>query len=777
MSPKKPLSRHRPNPRVQRLPSRRRDAKSPVRRFLNGLLWRVALLAGVFLSGYLVWVDITVRSGFDPGQWTRIPAPARLYARPLELRPGGILTADAFQEELLLAGYHQEGRLNRPGSYHREEGHFSVIRRPFGFWDGQRIPGGRIEVDFGPNRLESLQDHRGKPIASARIEPALVGRIYPSHGEDRILLPLDRFPRKLIDALIAVEDRAFYSHFGISLRAIARAAYENFKSGSTVQGGSTLTQQLVKNYFLGPERSIARKIHEASFSLILEMRYKKDQILAAYLNEIYLGQQGSRAIRGFGSAAHFYFHRPLAELQLSEAALLVALARGASYYNPRRHPERALERRNLVIDVMREWGYISEWEAAAARSKPLGITPKPPPGTTPFPAFVELVRKQIARDYHFKDLRAEGLRVFTTLDVLAQRKLEHTLGRRLVSLEWEKETPVGQLQGAVVVSDIANGKILALAGGRDPGMPGFNRALHAVRPIGSLIKPAVYLTALEKVHGKPAPYTLASLLPDEAVRLRGAHGKLWIPGNYDGKTHGQVPLVTALANSYNLATVNLGLSLGVPKVLRTLERLGVERRVPPYPSTLLGAGALSPLEVAQMYQTIAAGGLRTRLRAVLGITDARGHPLTQYDPSVTRAFDEGSVFLLTHALQTVMRSGTGRSIQSRFGSSIRFAGKTGTTDDLRDSWFAGFDGARLTVVWLGRDDNKPIGITGGGGALVVWADLMESLGPRARTLRGPADVEWHWTDPARGVRTDSGCPGALPLPYLAGSAPGYADCE
>ncbi|VFN00118.1 MAG: penicillin-binding protein 1B [Candidatus Kentron sp. G] len=771
-------SRRHPNPPRQRPPLRKKPTKKlPLRRFLGGLTWRVALLVAVFLSGYLAWVDLTIRAKFDTLRWTATPLSARLYARPLELQGASVLTADGFEQELTLAGYHQEDRLNRPGSYRRDGQRFSVIKRPFTFWDGQRSSLSRIEVAFRGNRLHSLQDHRGKRLTSVRIEPALIGHIYPSHREDRILLPLNKFPQRLIDALLAVEDRSFYRHFGISLRAIIRAAYKNFQSGTTVQGGSTLTQQLVKNYFLEPERSLRRKLHEAAFALLLEIRYEKDRILTAYLNEVYLGQQGNRAIRGFGSAAHFYFHRPLSELRVSEVALLVALARGASYYNPRKHAERALERRDLVIDVMEEWGYISEREALAAQLEPLGITQTPPAGTTPFPAFIGLVRKQIARDYQLKDLQSGGLRIFTTLDIRAQRKLERAIAERLSSLERKKKIPPGRLQAAVLVSEIATGKVLALAGGRDPRMPGFNRALHAIRPIGSLIKPAVYLTALNPSGRHSARYTLVSPLSDRPVRIRGANGKIWAPRNYDGKAHGQVPLITALANSYNLATVNLGVSVGLPKVLQTLRRLGVERRVPPYPSTLLGAGALSPLEVTQMYQTIADGGRRIRLRAVLGITDARGLALVQYAPSVTRAFERGPVFLLTHALQAVMGSGTGRAINARFNESIGFAGKTGTTDDLRDSWFAGFDQDRLAVVWLGRDDNGPIGITGAGGALVLWGDLMKSLGPRVRVTQGPPGIEWHWTDPYRGVRTDSDCAGAELIPYLAGSAPEYLSCE
>nr|VFK14873.1 MAG: penicillin-binding protein 1B [Candidatus Kentron sp. LPFa]VFK30557.1 MAG: penicillin-binding protein 1B [Candidatus Kentron sp. LPFa] len=740
------------------------------RHFFSALGWRLAIFVVVFLTGYLTWVDLTIRAEFKPTRWA-VPA-ARLYARPLTLYVGKPLAADEFEEDLGLAGYHEEERLNRPGSYRRRGQHFSVIKRSFSFWDG-RDPATRIELRFRDGYLASLQDRRGKKLVSARIEPGLIGRIYPTHQEDRIPVTTADVPPRLIEALIAVEDRSFYHHFGISLRAIARAAYKNIRSGATMQGGSTLTQQLVKNYFLGPERSFSRKLQEMAFALLLEARYEKDDILRAYLNEIYLGQQGRHAIHGFGSAARFYFHRPLAELRLPEVALLVALARGASYYNPRRHPKRALERRNLVIDVMLEWGYINAREAAVARSQPLAVTKNPPPGTTPFPGFVGLVRRQIARDFHLKDLRSEGLRIFTTLDMRIQRKMERAIVDQLPLLEKRVGIPRKQLQVASIVTDAENGRVLALVGGRDPSAVGFNRALNAVRPIGSLIKPAVYLTALER-HDK---YTLASILRDERIRIRRRKGNFWSPKNYDRKAHGRVPLITALANSYNLATVRLGMALGLSRISKTIGRLGVKRRIPLYPSTLLGAAALSPLEVAEMYQTIASGGLRMPSRSVLAITDAQGTPLNHYGASVTPAFDSGPMFLLTHALQAAMRSGTGRAIYDKFDQSLGFAGKTGTTNGLRDSWFAGFSQDRLAVVWLGLDNNGPTGLTGAGGALALWGNLMKSMTPQPRKGPTPSTVAWHWTDLHRGARTDPGCPRAKRIPYIKGSAPPYSPCE
>ncbi|MCI0356165.1 MAG: penicillin-binding protein 1B, partial [Acidobacteria bacterium] len=394
--------------------------------------------------------------------------------------------------------------------------------------------------------------------------------------------------------------------------------------------------------------------------------------------------------------------RPVEELTLPQIALLIGLARGASYYNPRRHADRAMELRNAILETLVDRRVIGAAEAQAAKAAGLGVTPEAPSGVSPYPAFLDLVRRQLRRDYREQDLMSEGLQVFTTLEPRVQKHGQQVLATRLARLEKQRGLPAGALQGAVVVTRSQIGEVVALAGGRDPVAGDFNRALDAVRPIGSLIKPAIYLTALSR----PPDYTLATSLDDRPLRLQ-SDGKNWTPENFDHQYHGAVPLYLALAHSYNLATVHLGLALGVPQVLETVKRLGITRALDAHPSTLLGTMSLPPLEVTQMYQTLASAGFRTPLRAIREVLTAAGAPLQRYALAIEQVADPASVFLLTTALQEAVRHGTGRVLSRPFATSMAVAAKTGTTDDLRDSWFAGFTGDYLAVVWLGRDNNLP----------------------------------------------------------------------
>ena len=730
-------------------------------RWLRGVAVRLVVLAVVLGGAWTAWLDISVRAQFEGKRWQ---VPARIYARALELYAGQSLTAEGFVDELRAAGYRPVTRTDRPGTFVRRGNTFRVVTREFAFWDGAE-PAHDLTLRFDAGRLSSLRE-RGAPLAIARLDPPVIGRIYPAHREDRILVRLDEVPEQLVAGLIAVEDRNFYHHFGLSPRAIARAAWANLRAGGTVQGGSTLTQQLAKNFFLSAERSLWRKANEALIALILEARYGKREILEAYLNEIYLGQAGSRSVNGFGLASEFYFGRPLQELRLHEMALLIGLARGASVYNPRRNPQRARARRNLVLDLMAERGVVSAAEARAAQRAPLGVLDDQPRSASAYPAFIDLVRRQLRRDYREEDLRSEGLRIFTTLSPRVQAAAERALDARLGTLARAASRYRG-LEGAVIATDPRSGEVLALVGGRDTRRNGFNRVIDAVRPIGSLAKPAVYLTALEE----RARYNLLTPIDDAPVSVTGPKGRVWSPENYDRTSHGTVPLVSALAHSYNQATVRLGLDVGVARVARTMARLGIERDIPAYPSLLLGAVALSPLEVAQMYQTIAADGFVTPLRAIRDVTDADGKPLARYGLSVRKAFDSGPVFVLRRALIEVMREGTGRGAYRQLPAGLTVAGKTGTTDELRDSWFAGFAGDLLAVVWIGRDDNQPAGLTGASGALRVWSALMAAARPQPLAEQAPAGVEWAWADAGSGRLVDAGCPGARSWPFVSGSQP------
>ena len=758
-------------PRKTRRRGRRNTSSRSTRRkhpgrFGTYWLRRMLVLGLLLTAGYAAWLDLHVRSQFEGRRWS---VPARIYARPVELYPGIRLDAGDLEQALRAAGYRRSAATGRSASYVRNGDNFSIHTRAFRFWDGEQAAH-RVRVVFRGGQVSRLQAD-DEPQALLRLDPALIGRIYPSHHEDRVLVRLEEIPKGLVAALLSVEDRDFAHHHGISPRAVARAMLANLRAGAVVQGGSTITQQLAKGYFLSGNRTWWRKLNDAVIAIILEAHYDKEEILEAYVNEVYLGQDGQRAIHGFGLAAHFYFGRDLDALRLPELALLVALVRGPSYYNPRRHPRRASERRNRVLDQMLEMKVISASSAKRAKSAALGVIAATG-STSRYPAFVDLVRRQLRRDYRDEDLRGEGLRIFTTLDLRTQRIAEAALKQRIARLERAEGSRKGALEGAVIVTSPQSGEALAVVGGRHEGRAGFNRALDAVRPVGSLIKPAVYLAALEQ----PRRFTLASPLLDEPVRIRAGTGSVWQPKNYDDTVHGRISLYEALVKSYNLATVRLGMEVGLDEVTQSLRRLGIERPLDAFPSLLLGAAELSPVEVTQMYQTLAGGGFRVPLRAIREVTSARGEPLSRYALSVQQAFEPGPVFLVVQAMRGVMSEGTGRSSRARLGANLVTAGKTGTTDDLRDSWFAGFTEDLLAVVWLGHDDNTPAGLSGSKGALQVWIDMMKAIKPRSLTSQAPNSVQWAWTDVQRGLSTDADCPGAVRIPYMRGSEPRRGQC-
>nr|MBS0021536.1 penicillin-binding protein 1B [Gammaproteobacteria bacterium] len=748
--PTRPTRRSPPKPRI-----------TPKARYF-GTLVKVGLALTVALSGYLIYLNALILSKFEGKRWA---LPAHVYARPLELYPGMRLEPRELEDELRALGYRFATHAAETGQYHRDGLSFEIRTRGFPYVDGTEPPR-NLRVRFQPGRLSTLDDLKLDDfVGPVRLEPMQIGGIYPAHHEDRVLVQIDTVPTLLIQALIAMEDKEFYNHNGISLRGIARALWANVRAGGVVQGGSTLTQQLVKNYFLSSERSLWRKVREALMAVLLEVHYDKADLLEAYLNEVHLGQDGSRAIHGFGLASHFYFGQRLTELRAPELALLAALVRGPSYYNPRRHPERAQGRRNRVLDELAAQGVLSASAAQHWRQAPLGVTEHPPGAPSPYPAFMDLVRRQLQRDYREEDLTSEGLQIFTTLNPRAQRIAEDRLTQQLDALERDRGFPEGILEGAVVITSTEDGEVLAVVGGHDTRLAGFNRALDAVRPIGSLIKPAVYLTALAS-----GQYTLATRLEDVPLRVGSKNGRVWEPQNYDNKSHGLVPLHVALAQSYNLATARLGMSVGVPDVIDTLHRLGVERTVPAYPAVLLGAIALAPLEVAQMYQTLAAGGFRTPLRAIRDVFTADGTPLKRYPLAVEQVVSPAAAFLITSALQEVVRSGTARGVTHYIPEELGPAGKTGTTDGLRDSWFAGFTGNYLAVAWIGRDDNRPAQLTGAQGALTVWGAVMQTLGADPLRPVQPPDIQYAWVD-HQGRRANAECVGAVSLPFVHDTLP------
>ncbi|MDD5036308.1 MAG: penicillin-binding protein 1B [Methylococcaceae bacterium] len=737
--------------------------------WLRRILFILAPVVILILGGYVFYLDYTVRQQFEGKRWA---LPARVYASPVELYAGLEMDAADLESILEQLKYRADPALSTQASYVRLGGEITLNTREFKFWD-KTEPARHMRIVFSGGTLETLEDvDEGKELSLLRLEPIQIGSFYPALKEDRILIKLDQAPKPLVNALLAVEDRDFYDHFGVSPKGIARALWADMRAGGFVQGGSTLTQQLVKNFYLNSERTLVRKLNEVIMALLLEAHYSKDEILEAYMNEIYLGQDGARAVHGFGLASDYYFSRSLDELELQHAALLVALVRGPSFYDPIKTPDKAKKRRDLVLDEMAEQAYITKAQAEQAKTKPLDVVEDPHQAISRYPAFLDLVRRQLQQEYRNEDLTSEGLRIFTTLDVEAQDSLEDSIASTLKKLDKQTRSD-GALETAAVITRRTTGEIAALAGSRDPKSAGFNRAVDSVRQIGSLYKPVVYLTALSN----PQKYTVLTSLQDTALRLSNPGGGAWTPKNYDGQEHGPVPLHKALAHSYNLATVRVGMGVGVAHTVKTLHNLGVERSMPVFPSTLLGVGELTPMEVAQMYQTLASDGFVTPLKAIQSVVSQDGKPLHRYGLNVKQSVDPGAVYLLDTVLQEVARSGTAKSVYSYLPADFNVAGKTGTTNDLRDSWFAGFTGDYLGVVWIGRDDNQPAKLTGAQGALQVWGSTMGKISHEPLQLDPPENVEMVWIDRGKGLRTGEGCEGATRYPFIQGSAPaGFSDC-
>jgi penicillin-binding protein 1B len=771
MSTRKKTPRRAPTKAPRRRGARQKQRNKKAKRRSVSFWRRLGLLMAVFgvmaMVLYVFFLDLEIRQQFEGRRWA---LPARVFARPLEIYPGLALSETTLIEEFKLLRYHRQARIDEPGEYRYSKNTIALHTRGFPFWDGDEPPR-QVRIRFDGKGVKTIYDSSTHTeLELLRLDPVPIASIYPTHNEDRMLIRLEDAPPLLIQTLLTVEDRHFYDHHGLDFMALGRALLANMKAGRTVQGGSTLTQQLVKNFFLSNERTLWRKFNEAIMAWLLEWRYGKDEILEAYLNEVYIGQDGERAIHGFGLASQFYFERRLGDLKPEQIVLLVTIVKGPSYYDPRRHPQRVKARRDLVLTMLEKQSHLSAEAVDSAKSRPLGISAKAPSGVTPFPAFVQLVRQQLRRDYRDEDLKSEGLVIFTTLDPLIQIKAEQAVTQQLRKLQGWQQRSQHSLQAALVVTDTEYGEVLAVVGGRAPRFAGYNRALEAYRPVGSLIKPFIYLAALSQ----PRHYTLTTPLDDSPFILSLARGQVWSPQNYDRQNHGQVMLRDALVHSYNVSTARLGLKLGLEAVEKKLRKFGLPRDIPPYPSMLLGAIELSPFEVSQMYQTLASGGFRAPLKAIREVMNREGKPLQRYPLQLARPVNPAAVYLLTTAMHEVTTRGTGKNLRAWLPEDLRVAGKTGTTDDLRDSWFAGFSGKHVAVVWVGRDDNRPTGLSGATGALTVWGALMGSLSTESLERPLPSNVEQVLIDPDSGLRADEGCEGAQWVSYIKGSEPSTA---
>ncbi|MEZ0469366.1 penicillin-binding protein 1B [Luteimonas salinilitoris] len=736
------------------------------RRILTWGLAAIGLGLG-FLIPYTLYLNQQVSRHFGELQWQ---VPTRVYARPLQLAPGLAMDARTLQVELESAGY-REGDGERAGTWSGGEGKWVIASRGFQDVDGAVAPS-RLEVTLSGGRISRLRDAGSdKGVERARLDPARIATLYGQKQEERRLVRIEEVPVLLTDALQAVEDRDFAHHHGVDLSGMLRAAWVNLRAGEAKQGGSTLTQQLARSGLLGigREQTYARKFNEILYALLIEARYDKGTILEAYLNQVYLGQRGAQAIHGVAAGAEFWFGRRLADLETEHIALLVGIIRGPSYYDPRRHPERARQRRDFALAQMRESGLIDAAEFERAVAAPLDISSSPGSlAANRFPAYVDLVRRQLARDYPSDALQGAGLSVMTAMSPSAQGYAEGAVRRTIEALSKGKGPP---LQTGLVLTDVDNGEVIAVVGSRDPTQHGFNRAIEAHRPVGSLLKPFVYLLAL----AQPASYSLATWVDDAPVTVTLPNGKRWTPVNSDKRSHGSVRLIDALARSYNQATVRIGMQVD-PRRLADLLRTLAGIEADPNPSLILGSVDQSPYAMAQLYQFLASGGEIQPLRLVRGVLDPEGRTVNRYDqaPADAQEGDAVAARLVTLALQHAVTSGTGRQLVNDGLGRLKPAGKTGTSNDGRDSWFAGWTGDHLAVVWIGNDQNESTGLYGATGAMRAWSDLFARL-PSAPLEVGDGGLDWQWV--VQGFSTESGCPQARRFPFVEGFAPPYQPCD
>lgn len=771
--------------------------------YIISLIIVLMILGGLTALGlYLVKQDRLITSKFEGKRWN---IPAKVYSQPLNLYVGENLPPENLDNWLELLNYRNvtpnnptkpakktkkavdsektldsavnkdtgQDSLDNTGTFQKIGNDYIIHARQFTFTQNDIEPKQLIKLSIKDNQIVKVQSTEPNNTGVARLEPVLIGGIYPDNNEDRIVMNINDIPQPLIDALVATEDRGFYEHHGVSVKGIVRAIYSNMTGGMR-QGGSTITQQLVKNFYLNSDRTFKRKANEAAMAVLLELHYSKNDILQTYMNEINLGQNGNHSINGFGLASQFYFDQPLNELRLDQMALLVGLAKGPTQYNPLKNPQLALERRNVVLNNMLVMGKISQKDYDNAIKQPLSVVKNPIIAQTRFPDFLDIVKRELNQYYQPNDLKNEGLRIFSTLDPNVQLTADNAVNQSLTGLRKSNPKQLADLQAALVTANPQNGELLATVGSGSE-FTGFNRAVDAHRPVGSILKPFIYLTAFEKGN-----YNIASGVDDSPISIKVATkdnpNEVWTPLNYDRSSHGTVPLMGALANSYNQAAVRVGMQAGLPAVIDQLHKMGIKEDIPPYPATLLGGVSLTPMDMLGVYQVLASGGFKHNIHTIRAVTDSQAKLVKGNELQNEQVINPATAYITNYALQQVVKEGTAKSALA-LGENLNLAGKTGTTNDYRDAWFAGYSGNYVSVVWVGRDDNQPIGLSGGNGALPMWMNFMGKLTLTPVNLTAPPTIEWRWLENGTGKLTNENCPNALYLPIDSKKLPeDSSDC-
>jgi penicillin-binding protein 1B len=745
---------------------------------IKDFLWRhsaglafLVMAAFIAFLGFVGYTYVVITKKFDSA--VRWDLPSRVYSDATPLVPGMQYPRALLEPKLNHVGYREVSRrVENPGEYRYIGDDLEIFLNNFQYPDMEfhAIPV-RVEMDGSTVRtFRRLTDNQA--FRAVRIEPELITSIYDNEMEDRVPVSLDSVPKVLTDAIIATEDRGFYSHEGISIRGILRAVVTDLRSKSLSAGGSTLTQQLVKNLYLSHERSFRRKAVEAVMALLLEMRYSKEEILEAYLNEIYLGQNGSVQIAGVEQASQVYFGKKVTYLTLPEAATLAGIIKSPNVLSPIKYPGRAKPQRDMVLGLMRNQGKISEREYQEAVASPLSVS-KFPKTSRSAPFFVDLVLKQLRETYPETQLKTEGLRIFTTLDMIMQRSAESALDEGIANLGKKYRyirNSKKPLEGVVLTIQPGTGYVKALVGGRSYSKTQFNRAIQAKRQPGSLFKPFVYVTAMDPSRGKQA-MTAASVLDDSPISVQAGSG-VWRPQNYDNRFHGQVTMREALAHSYNIPAVRAAIDAGVPNVIKMAANIGVESRLEAYPSVSLGAFEVTPLEIAFAYSVFANLGVKGEPVSILAVVTRDGQLLETRNAKMKRVAPASVCYIMNDMLKDVFDYGTAGRARS-LGFEDDFAGKTGTTNNYRDAWFIGYSPRILSLVWVGFDDGQSTRLAGGDACLPIWTRHMNRIDGLVPDVdwRRPDDVTSREIDPASGLLATPYCPNTRKEPFVAGTEP------
>jgi len=687
----------------------------------------------------------------------RFLTPTEFFAAPPSYTANAMATADDVEKQLQLQNYRKRSFDQRllPGDYFLATREECSSRTQIGLdsnqtaclgWVNSDVPSDQVDhqiqilVFAADGRIsQTLQGSPFQALNEATLGAPLIAQYIGNDPVMQKTITLGEVPPMCLNAIMSIEDNQFLEHSGVSFKSIFRALIKNILHRRSAQGGSTITQQLVKNYFLTSEKSLSRKYQEFIMSILLESRFNKDQILEMYLNVIYMGQNGAFQVRGYGSAARFYFGKQLSEATVPECALLAAIVNSPGSYNPFKKQANALKRRALVLEKMLEQGFISAEQMKEFAAAPLPeSTPLLAQETAPY--FLDAVRKQLGQE----NIATEGVSIYTGLDLNSQQEAQEALRNHLSGLEKTNKylkalkDKGNNLEGIVLSVNNKTGLVNVVVGGRNYRMTQFNRAIDGHRQVGSIMKPFVYLTALLSQTPEGKPYTPITLLSDEKFTTR-YEGQSWSPENYGKKFYGSVPMFFALKNSLNAATASLGLAVGLPKIVDVAHVMGVESDLKPLPSLTLGAFEMYPKEVLQAYMNIANMGQKKPLSFVRKVVDVSGKVIFEYKPIEASTEDPAAVASLVSMMKQTVLSGSARSIILN-GFLNPAAGKTGTTSDYRDAWFAGFTPYMTTVVWVGYDNNTPHHLTGSNGAVPVWTAFMKKIG-----IRFPAD-DFTWPE-------------------------------